>query len=84
MLSPLEVSGRFQIHLCIPACVISSEFTDEVLIGMKFLLAQFFLIWYKYYLDQLDGEGAGTSNFLTYFCGSKQHPCSSDVDFDSR
>lgn len=31
-----------------------------------------------------DGEGAGTSNFLTYFCGSKQHPCSSDVDFDSR
>ena len=33
----------------------------------------------------VDAEGASSSsNFLMYFCGSKQHPCSSDVDFDSR
>ena len=36
------------------------------------------------FCSSLDAEGAGTSNFLTYFCGSKQHPCSSDGDFDSR
>ena len=36
---------RFQIHLCIPACVISSEFTREVI--MKFLPAQSSWIWYK-------------------------------------
>ena len=36
----LNVSGcTFQIHLCIPSCVMSSEFTREVV--RKFLPAQF-------------------------------------------
>ena len=33
---------RFQIHLCIPAFILSSEFTHEVV--LKFLTAQFSLI----------------------------------------
>ena len=32
-------SYRFQIHLCIPACIISNEFTQEAVIN--FLPAQF-------------------------------------------
>ena len=36
-------SCRFQIHPCIPACVVSSEFTRKVV--MKFLSAQFSRIW---------------------------------------
>ena len=37
---------EFQIHLCIPAGAISSEFTREVV--MKFLPAQFSWIWCKW------------------------------------
>ena len=32
-------SCRFQIHLCIPACIMSSEYTHQA--TMKFLLTQF-------------------------------------------
>ena len=43
-LNPLVVgSCRFQIHLCIPACVLRSEFTHEEVI--KSLPAQFSWIW---------------------------------------
>ena len=38
-------SCRVQFHLCTPACVMSSEFTREVV--MKFLAAQFSWIWCK-------------------------------------
>ena len=38
-------SYRFQIHLCIPACIISNEFTQEAVIN--FLPAQFSQIWCK-------------------------------------
>ena len=38
-----ESCYRFQIHLCIPACVMSSEFANEVV--MKFLSAQFSWFW---------------------------------------
>ena len=38
-------SCRFQIHLCTSACVMSSEFTREVV--MRFLPAQFSWIWCK-------------------------------------